>query len=373
MLPITIFIFALAVRLFVLSQLANVDPLPPISDMSTYYAQALALKTGEFPPNAPFYYHPLMPYLISFSFEIFGTSTLSPRILNCIIGSLACAVLSLGVAKLTNYRTGIIAGILYALYQGAVYQSTVILDTSFTALSLATILYFIATPSFFTAILSSLLLSLGILGKGNLLVITLSVLLYLLYKKNYKLCAIFFVGTLIVIGPIVLRNGVHGEYGIATNGPTNLWIGNNHLADGSHQNPPYNFDNSLALSKVTSFIYNQPGDWILLQIRKLTKFIFLPDTHFTEQGTIRTDGLPFSWLLRILPSYLLYFTAGIIALVTVKLPRSIYTPLLLVFLPYSLSIIVFFIESRFRVPVVMLLSALTAIWINKELKRITDR
>ena len=285
-----IFLLSLVIRFFVLIDLAQVDPIPAGSDMLTYYAQALGIFNGSYSVSGPFYYHPLMPYLIALSFNLFGVSPLSGQILNCIVGSLSCGIFAVTAVRYFDRYQGYLVGLLIASYQGFVYQSTLLLDTAYTSLCLAVTLLFLSRLSYLRTGIGSLVLSIGILGRSNLIVVLFFSFLSFLTRKLYKHSLILILCSAIIVLPVLLWNLNFGVLGIVSSGPINLWIGNHLGASGFYSDPPVGFDITEAILEFKAFVLEHPFEWLILCLRKIALLLFLPDSAFIEQGQIQTYG-----------------------------------------------------------------------------------
>ena len=201
-----VFLVALLIRLLVLHQLGDVDPMPTGTDMLCYFSRARSLLNGEWPSPGVFYYHPIMPVLIAFSFRLFGVNSLSPQALNCILGALACPMLAMVGTKLLNRRVGVLSGWLLALYQGHAYYSTVILDVPLTTLALVAALWALSQPTPQVGVIVGLVLSLGILGRSTLLVAAVTLAGWLVATRHYHTGLVILLTIALCLFPVVARN-----------------------------------------------------------------------------------------------------------------------------------------------------------------------
>ena len=282
-----IFVIALLLRLGVLYELRHVNPIPNGTDMLTYYNQAIDFTHGQWPTPEAFFYHPLVPLIILLSFKFFGISTLAPQLLNCIISALSCPILAVVGVKLFDRKTGLVAGWLLAFYQAGVFYSTVILDVPFTTLALVVSLWAVSNPNLRISLITGLILSLGILGRGTLLISAISIIGWLIIKRQYLAGVTMSLTLILCLMPIVARNAAYGAPAITTNGPINLWIGNNPDANGTYNihkgGEAYAITMAIAesdgkwLNHIMEYIRTQPLDWLQLTLQKAVMFFFLPD------------------------------------------------------------------------------------------------
>jgi 4-amino-4-deoxy-L-arabinose transferase-like glycosyltransferase len=371
---VLIFSLALLLRILVFYELRDVDPIATGTDMLRYYQQAQQLSVGNWPEPAVFHFHPLMPLIIASSFRLFGPNKFSPQLLNAIIGALACPLLALVGAKLFDRRVGIMAGWSLALYQGHVFYSTAILDIPVATLALIAALWVIAEPTPRTGVIAGLLLTLGILGRGILLVTAATTIGWLIVTRNYRSSVILLVTIIVCLTPVVARNAYYGHATITNNGPLNLWIGNNPDANGTyniHQGGEAH-EAAIAVSRsgkkwvneVVQYIKKNPLDWLQLTIRKAAMFVILPDGFMPNNVNLVFDGLANSWLLRVLPGYWIFFILAIAGIFTLRSQWRKMVPLAVIYVPYTATTTLFFVLTRFRVPITIvpiLLSALVLI------------
>ncbi len=379
-----IFLFALALRLWVLYELRNLDPIPAGTDMLAYYHQALGLLDGTWPPPAPFYLHPLVPLLTAFSFKLLGISTLAPRLLMCFIGAALAPVVAAIGAQLYNPRVGLLAGLLVGAYRASVHDSVVILDTSLTGLVLAGAFLACLSPITRRGIIAGLLLYVGMLGRAILLGPALALVAWLLARREYRPALALVFTLAICLVPIAARNAYYGQPAlIGTNGPVNLWIGNHPDARGNFDTcddpgcpsrPAYEAirdgDGDWTGHALT-YIRSQPLDWLALTARKGLAFLFLPDGILPNNTSV-AEYAAHSFILRLLPGYPLFIVLALAGLITMRRRWREFMPLAVVYLPYAAVTTLFFIAARFRSPVVfvfIMVSAVTLLDIARKIPR----
>jgi hypothetical protein len=359
-----IFIFALLLRLGVLYELRNVDPIQPGMDQRGYYAEALAWPSG-WPPPAPYFSHPLMPVLYLFAFKLFGVSTLAPRLLNCVLGALACPIVAAAGRRLFTPAIGLLAGWLLALYQGEVFFSTTLLDVSATTLAFALALWAVACPDARSAFIAGLVLALAVLGRGLLQATIAGLAVWWLLQRRWPAALALTAAAAAVLLPIVARNAYYGQATVMTNSSLNLWVGNNPEADGT-----YNIyvggrahDITVAVQNgdgdytaaVLRYIKAQPFDWLRLTAQKAALLLFMPDLVLDNDVSLIGDGLRYSWILRFLPGYGLLGVFAFGGLFIFRARWREFLPLAAVYGPYAVATVVFFIAARFRAPLMVVM------------------
>jgi hypothetical protein len=368
-----IFLVALLIRLLVLHQLGDVDPIPTGTDMLSYFSRAQRLLNGEWPGPGVFYYHPIMPVLIAFSFKLFGVNSLSPQVLNCILGAVACPMLAVVGTKLFSWRVGVLSGWLLALYQGNAYYSTVILDVPLTTLALVAALWALSQPTPQVGVIVGLVLSLGILGRSTLTVTAITLVGWLVATRHYHTGLVILLTIALCLLPVIARNARYGRMAITSSGPLNLWIGNNPDANGTYNIQEGGEAHQRAeavrrtgrqwLSQVISYVKQEPLDWLQLTLRKAAMFIALPDGFMPNNVNLILDGLRNSWLLRVLPRYWAFFILCFAGRLILRSHWRESIPLAVIYIPYAATTMLCFVLTRFRVPVTIIPIILSAILI----------
>jgi 4-amino-4-deoxy-L-arabinose transferase-like glycosyltransferase len=366
-----IFAVALVLRLFVLYEVQDVDPMPPGTDMVGYYRQANLLLDGQWPDASVYYYHPLYPLVVAFSFKLFGVSTLSPRLLNCILGALVCPMLAVIGEELFDRRTGLLAGWLFAVYRGAVFYSTAMLDPPLTTLLLTVAFLVILLPSMGYGVIAGLLLSLGTLARGVLLISAIGFVIWLAVRRRYAVALAMMLTLILCLAPILARNAYYGQPVITSNGPVNLWIGNNPDANGAFNAHPegaareqfleIKHGDQDWLKHVADYVTNQPLDWLRLMLQKTVLWLFLPDGFLGNNVNLIGDGLFHSVLLRFLPGYELFAICSLAGVIVLRRRWHEFVPLAVLYVPYMVTTIAFFVLARFRLVVMPVLALMSAI------------
>ncbi len=116
----------------------NPNPLDGRMDDTTFYASAgqslaaakgyvnfLGFPTAQWPPAYPF--------LLAGMFKLFGSSNfVVPKIANALAGGLACLVIYLIAMRVFDRRVGLLAALLFALFPGQIFFSTLLMTESLT-------------------------------------------------------------------------------------------------------------------------------------------------------------------------------------------------------------------------------------------------
>jgi len=131
-----IFLFSLAMHFLFLLDGRN-DPtfLRPIVDAQTYHGFACQLADGQYHPNTPYYQPPFFAYLLAAVYFIFGKSVIAAKCVLAFLGALTPLFCYLIGKQLFSKKTGILAGLIAALYGPLLFY-----DSQFLPAGLATLL-----------------------------------------------------------------------------------------------------------------------------------------------------------------------------------------------------------------------------------------
>ncbi len=211
-------------------------------DERIYHELAVRIASGAYADRAVYEFAPLFAYLMAGVYYLFSPEIFHIRLLNILFGVLACWVIYGIGARLGGRKIGLLACLVAALYKPFILYSIVPLKEAS-----AVLLFALTAFMFLTAIEKKALLPSGILGlaMGLLLnvrpnaVILIPLLLLLIVWNRYQngdglrtvaahfgLCLL---GLWIAVAPFVIRNYmVAGEFAVTTSQTGfNLYIGNN--------------------------------------------------------------------------------------------------------------------------------------------------
>jgi len=412
--PILVFAIAFAVRLLHVFQIRHAPFFDVLmGDARGYDQWAQRIASGEWIGRDVFYQAPLYPYFLGVIYKVFGHSLVAIRVVQAIVGSASCALLSAAAARVFSRTVGLVAGLMLALYAPAIFFDGLlqksVLDVFFVCLAL----YFIAritTPHAELAETAEkslakqplraprvlrdvffLGLAIGALSltRENALVFVVVIAAWAFVKANTKAVAVFALGVAIVVAPVAMRNSViGGGFYITTSqfGP-NLYIGNHPGADGSYQSLRYGrgapeFERqdatelaeraehrSLTPAEVSSywtdrafdFMAGQPGAWLRLMGRKIVLLWNATEMVDTEDQSTHAD---WSWPLKILGPighFGVLVPLAVIGLFLTWRDRGRVWIFYVLIATYAVSVIVFYVFARYRYPLVPMLIPFAAI------------
>lgn len=399
---------ALALRIWHVLH-AQVSPTfwAPAVDPLWYHKAGERIANGFYGPW-PQFRAPLYPILLGWVYRFISNDLLWARILNIVLQT-GTLVLLYHVAK--SYFGSLaarIAGILFAVNGMLIFFSAEILSTSLEVLMALlagwSTLALRKSLSYRQAVICGIVWGLACITRPNFLLVAIPAILFALWSLkrplavNLRLVAI--IGLAIPILPVTIANAVLGGEAvlIATQGGVNFWIGNNPQADGISSILPgadrfWTMEQAKALAETEAkrdlapgalsdfyyakgkhFLRENPGRAVQLMVRKAALFFNRFEVSNNKQISYyaaQTPGL--TWLILLNFAVLLPLAALGFWAIAKGEARLLWA----LVLAYAASVIMFFVASRFRMPVVpwlcLLAGAGVAAWpgLAKSLKQIS--
>lgn len=427
-----LFIFAFLVRFIYLNQIKS-SPLFDAPQLDAKYHDQWAqmiVKGWDFEKGV-FFRAPLYPYFLALVYKIFGHSFYMARVVQFLIGSLGCVLIYLIGKKMFNPRVGRIAGIIASFYGILIYfEGDLLLESLSAFLNLLLILAMFwakAKPSYGRWIVCGGLMGLSAINRPNILLVAVAfffwILLYFpqrpefaksktqaygfasltINKKSLLYAISFTLGVILMVSPVTLRNYVKGKdfVLIASQGGMNFYIGNNPQSDGASAWLPgargtwwgMNEDASkiaeesmhrkLKPSQVSNFWYKQgmefakehPFDFLSLTLKKIA--LFWNGNEISNNKDIYFFAKRSGILKFLLWKFIIFFPFGIMCplallgmILSYKQLEKTILLLLLIFV-YMVSVIMFFVTARYRVPILpflIIFSAYALNWFTVQIK-----
>ncbi len=388
-----VFLLALVLRLLYvrdidragLGDFLRLDPL-------YYHEWARRIAGGDWLGREPFEMSPLYPYALAVAYRVFGISLTVPYVLQAILGALTCAGTSLLARRIFGRASGALAGTLLAVYGPAVYYDGQINKTTLAlALSLAfsgALLLSEGRREVWIA-LSGCALGLTAMVHENVIVAAPIAMVWLLFPRDpaafatrIARAAIFAAGCAAAVAPAAARNvAVSGEYVlITTGGGENFYTGNHEHASGRYSPPPFvrpdpffeheDFRREAARRLGREVTRSESSRfWWREGLRSMTespgRFLWLIGDKFAVffNAFERPDNFSYYNFRVFSPTLSLpLLSFGILApLAAIGLAFSAprwreLTPLYAGFGAYVISALIFFTQSRYRMPAVPFLA-----------------
>ncbi len=236
-------------------------------DERILHTWAEQIANGTYASTAVYQFPPLPAYLLAGLYALFTPNPLWFRLLNLVLGTATCLFVYLIGRSVWSHRVGIVAGLLAALYAPLILFSVVPMKTALSvflcAATLWLLLRVLERPSLRSLLLLGVSCGLAVNVRENYFVLLPVIAGLLLWLGRRGRCrarrALLSLGTvgigmLLALAPFVIRNvTVAGEFALTTSqGGFNLYLGNN------PQNPdpyyrPVRFASSSPFSQGTHF------------------------------------------------------------------------------------------------------------------------
>jgi 4-amino-4-deoxy-L-arabinose transferase-like glycosyltransferase len=388
-----VFALALAVRLVYLGEIAKSPTFHvPIVDSASYDQHArLLVEKGIFYQRF-FWQGFLYPFFLAVVYFLTGGSMLAARLIQIVLGSFLCAgVFHLG-SKLFDRRTGVVAGVIAALYGPLIFHDAEILDTGLSAVwAVVLILLFMKTreskrlwPGLFLGICGGL----SVVTRATFLpylVVACGWLLFSWRARSVRPALAAARGGLMLAGFLAVTIPVAqlcykstGDFNfLSESGPINLYIGNNPERDRTIMIRPGSEwreltrmptvkgsmtdseDRDVFTRLFLDYVKAQPADFVKGLVEKSVQFASSRELPRNEDMYVARKysrllsaltwkaggfGFPFGILLPLA-------LAGIVRY-RKRIPAPVYGFLLL----YPAAIIGVFVSGRYRIPVVPVLA-----------------
>lgn len=372
----------------------------PIMDAKYHHEWAMDILSGNFWGDDVFFRAPLYPYLLALIYKVSGGSIAFAVAVQHAMGVVTALLVYALARQYFTPSVGLLAGIFAALYWPFIYfEGDLLIVTLILLLDVLALLLLARSMrdgkrSMF--LVSGVVLGLSAIARPNILIFFPALALVFYFRGRGQTAhrlptwlsqtLLVYLGAFIIILPVLIRNYVIGRdvVPIASQGGVNFFIGNNAQSDGRTAIVPGTrwdwwggYEDAIAIAeqerghrlkpsevsnyyfeKAFAFIFGSPGRSLPLIVHKFAifwaggersnnKYIYF----FWHKSGLGKVPLPGFWFITPLG------LAGAILL----WPRRRDLLLLYLFVvSYMLGVIAFFVNARFRLPVVPVLIILAA-------------
>lgn len=356
----------------------------PIVDGAAYDRWAVDISTRSVLGERVFYQDPLYPYGLALFYKVFGRDLLAARLAQCVLGVFGLWMLFEGTRRFLGYRAAMIALAMGAFYKTLIFFDAALLKDFLGVMAVEAALLFASLEKRWKWLAFGAALGIGTLVRANMALLALAAAVVLAVRRDGKSAGLVLAGTLAAILPVTIRNAaVAGDFVLTTSqfGP-NLWTGNNPENTSGRYRPPSfvtaaspEFEEAgfraeaerargrpLKASEVDaywrgralSYIVQNFGTFITVTAKRLAMLLAhheIPDDldlYFMER---------YSWVLK-LPLFTFGFFAAPLAAAGICLSwgeRKRFALHYVLLGAYALSILLFFMFARYRLPLVPLL------------------
>ena len=374
----------------------------PIMDAKYHLEWAQKILSGDFWGDEVFFRAPLYPYLLALLYKIGGAKIGFVIVCQHVMGASSAVLVYSLARRFFAGRVALVAGLLTALYWPLVYfEGDLLFETLFVLLTLALLLSLAVAMerrSTMLFLVSGVLLGLAAITRPPILILAAVLPFVFRYtpaprtekgsppRAWIRQTSLVAVGALVLILPVTVRNFAVGRdfVPIASQGGVNFYIGNNPQSDGRTAIVPGTrwdwwggYEDSIRMAekavgrklkpsevsdyyfkKGLKFIVTEPGKSIPLLANKLylfwaagersnNKYIYF-FWHQSGMGKVPLPGFWFVGPLALLGGVLLWHRRRELSL------------LYLFVAAYTLAIIAFFVNDRFRLPAAPVLAVFAA-------------
>ena len=387
---IGVFILALSIRLLYLYQIISTPIFHGlVADAVKFDSFSLQILKGNFTDKESIYLNPLYPFFLALIYSLFGHSHFPVVLTQAVVDSVSCILIYYIASTLTNKKVGIIAALTYACYGIIIFYTGTLLAATLviflTLLFIASLIFAEQRGKVFIFFISGILFGLAGLARPNviLFLIFLPLWFFTVLKKRMGVSKIIHGFLLLTVGfstvmlPFIIRNySIEKRFSLSALGGINFYIGNNPEATGRFM-PPHGISSSPIeeiktsihyaekesgkkltpsqasrywLFKGLTFIKDNPLDAFLLYVKKLSLFWRKEEVPSNIDYHLSKTFAPILQLPLI--SFGMIAPFAILGII-LSLKRKNNTALVALFiLSYMVSVIIFFVSARYRLPIV---------------------
>jgi 4-amino-4-deoxy-L-arabinose transferase-like glycosyltransferase len=374
-------------------------------DERLYHVYAAKIADGSYQSTSVYEFAPLPAYLMAIIYKLFSPNILYIRITNIIFGVLTCYLVYLIGKEMTNRTVGLFACIIASLYKPFIFYSIVPLKTSLSLFLFASAIYLLVAILNEHSMIKIFLLGLAgglmfnVRGNYGILipVILLIILLNLYHEQRGHLKTLslpfllFIAGLSLSTSPFIVRNyKAAGKFVLtASQAGFNLYLGNNlqnpdpyyrpvpfasaspfkqgvqftiEASRRSHKKLSPREASSYWSLEVVNTALEQPAAFIWKLVQKTLAFFnqFEAGDHY-HIGFI-SDFVGFFKFPFF--SLWLIFPFGMAGMMISVLSSKKLLALHAIFFLYALTLILFFTNTRYRLPLLVILIPFAVIGIN---------
>ena len=348
---IFLFLFAFGIRLLFLVEIVD-SPVFLLnflkgSDMEKYVEWGNSISSGDWLGNEAYWQAPIFPYMLGVVFKLSGGNVYISCFIQVILSAFTCVLIYLIAREAFNEKTACVSSVISCFYGPFIFYCAVLLSETLGIFLISLTLFFLLKSlkklrkGFFLT--SGIFLGLASLARPNFLILAPFVLLILfLQKKRAGLFLIFCAGLALVILPVTVRNYIVSGNAviISASGFENYRLANSY--------------DSVVLNYIHPKLPMMPvSSWAFWK-HQLKKAIFFWWGYEVPQNVNYYLFMKYSRILR-LPLFPFWLIAplGLVGVIASIIKRRGNLVLYLFSSSYYISIVIFFILSRFRLPIMV--------------------
>jgi 4-amino-4-deoxy-L-arabinose transferase-like glycosyltransferase/Flp pilus assembly protein TadD len=403
-------IFAAGIRILYWVQFQSSD-LGPILlvDAEGYHLKALKLLTKGWLGDSAFYQAPLYPYFLAMIYKIFGQKILIVQGIQIALSTGTVWLIYKIGESLFNRKVAILSAVFCAIYGPFIFYSILVLKVTlslfFSCLFILALLRSCDSSKNSTIFFGGILLGINIALRGNYLLLYPATALWILFafpkiKAGKRLINLFIftLGMTLCVFPMTLRNYILSGDVVVTSyqAGANFYIGNNPDAKGNYTvleyvraNPEFEETDFRRKAETLEGQPLKPSEVSRFWFKKTLNFITNYPTKFIQLLGTKSflffnnyeipDNYDYQFLKTLIPS----LNAGILSFGIVFLLAASGIILFLwtgpkfyliygFIVTYAASVILFFVTSRYRIPIAPILLPFAATFALSGIKQIRN-
>lgn len=364
-------------------------------DAAAYHTKALSILANGWLAEVSAYQAPLYPYIIAAIYSIFGINPIYVQIFQCVLSVANVFVIFLIARRLFNPRVGIFAAAIACLYGPIVFFAGILLKESlavfFADAMLLLLLSAAAKPRTWKYLAGGLLFGIAASLRENIYLVLPAIIMWIFwYAPALRQKIIFSIAMLIgvaaILAPFAIKNAYYAK-GLSPAGRhagLNFFIGNNPDATGVFQRfdffrPGPEFEEGdvrieterilqkkLEPSEVSRYWFGKTLEGFRDSPLLFPKLLAVKTALFLG-GREYPDNYDFNFMRSLAPvlkvTFVSFGLVMVFSLFGIFLSRSREPSFQLMYayaLVSALSIIVFYINARYRFPIVPILIVFAA-------------
>lgn len=380
---------ALLLRIIYLLQIYD-NPfwIPKSMDPHFYHSWATAIVHKSFPEKTVFQGLPLYPYFLACIYAVFGIRVFIALFIQAIIGAISCGLTYVIAHRFFSQKIAFCAGLLAVFYKPFIFYDGLMVGACITIflylLNLLCAHNFYKSPTIKNAWVWGIQTGISFLSRPAIVLFPIIVLIMMKIKRGggttqpsflkASLCVLLGMFAIVFL-PMMRNYIVADDFILTSHGGLNFYIGNNPEATGkfhapsdigrqpetmvqnAHRIAEKNCGKKLKASESShywkqrayNFIRKNPAAFLKLLCRKT--YLFLQGGEITDFRTIEFFKRYSSLLRAPLFTFWMIVPWALLGLMVTRKHKDIF--LLHCFLwSYCASIVLFFINSRYRLPVI---------------------
>jgi len=244
--PVLLLLFAFSIRFTYLNQVKTgplFTPTEATIDEHLYDSWAKEIAFKDPIGKEAFWGLPLYPYFLGLIYFLFGPNVYIARFIQFLIGSINCVLLYFIGKKIFNKPIGVIAGLLLSLYSASIFYEGFLVSSAIsmflTCCLILLILSFDQNPNYKKSVFLGITLGLAALATPSIFLFMLFFILWGLRNLKHTLVAVFLCTA--VIGLVTIRNYILEKdfIPITAHNGINFYAGNNPDSKGTFSLPYY--------------------------------------------------------------------------------------------------------------------------------------